>query len=310
MRASRTQQDTELYMTSTVVLCSEFLKLLLSACLVVFREGNLQHGLSLMYTQIFIQYKDTVQILIPSTLYVIQNNLLYFAISRLNAVLYQILYQSKIFTTAVFMIILLNQRLRSLQWFSLLLLSAGIVLTQLPSTNDSKSNGISSPSLYGFGAILLASVTSGFAGVYLEKMFKGTPTSIWMRNLQLAICGVPISLFGVYMNDAAKVKSLGFFHGYTPIVWIVIILQAFGGLAIAFVMKYADNILKSFSMGLSVILSTLISYFVFDDLTPNIYLFLGSTLVISATVLYGLPANYCSSTAASTTSSDVNKVTI
>ncbi|CAH8875495.1 unnamed protein product [Trichobilharzia szidati] len=311
MRASRTQKDTELYLISTVVVCSEFLKLLLSACLVIFQEGNLLRGLSLMYTQIFIQYKDTVQILIPSTLYVIQNNLLYFAISRLNAVLYQILYQSKIFTTAVFMIILLNQRLRSLQWFSLLLLSAGIVLTQLPSTNDSsKSNGISSPSLYGFGAILLASVTSGFAGVYLEKMFKGTPTSIWMRNLQLALCGVPISLLGVYMNDAAKVKSLGFFHGYTPIVWIVIILQAFGGLAIAFVMKYADNILKSFSMGLSVILSTLISYFVFDDLTPNIYLFLGSTLVISATVLYGLPANYCSLTDACTTSSDVNKATI
>ncbi|RTG91108.1 uncharacterized protein DC041_0008630 [Schistosoma bovis] len=34
-------------------------------------------------------------------------------------------------------------------------------------------------------------------------------------------------------------------------------------------MKYADNILKGFSMGLSMILSSLISYFLFDDFTPN-----------------------------------------
>ncbi|CAH8662294.1 unnamed protein product [Heterobilharzia americana] len=306
MRFSRTRQSSELYFVSTVVVCSEFLKLLLSAVLVLLQEGNIQRGLSLIYNQIIVQYKDAAQILIPSTLYVVQNNLLYFAISRLNAVLYQILYQTKIFTTALFMILLLNQRLRSIQWFALVLLSAGIVLTQLPSSNDSKPNGELSSSLYGFGAILLASVTSGFAGVYLERVFKGTPTSIWMRNLQLALFGVPIGLLGVFINDASKINLEGFFYGYTPIVWIVVLLQAFGGLAIAFVMKYADNILKSFSMGLSVILSTFVSYFIFDDFTPNRYLFIGSTLVISATVLYGLPANRCSSVSATSSDAKLN----
>ncbi|KAK4474643.1 hypothetical protein MN116_001777 [Schistosoma mekongi] len=268
MRVSRANHASELYLASTVVVCSEVLKLLLSTFLVLL-EGHVKRGVSLIYNQMIVQYKDMIHILIPSTLYIVQNNLLYFAISHLNAVLYQILYQSKIFTTAIFMILLLNQRLHSTQWFALLLLSTGIVLTQLPSLGQSKSNVEFHSNLYGFIAILFASITSGFAGVYLEKMFKETPTSIWMRNLQLALIGVPIGLFGVFIKDASTVKTSGFFYGYTPIVWVIVILQACGGLAIAFVMRYADNILKGFSMGLSVILSMFISYFLFDDFAPN-----------------------------------------
>jgi len=37
----------------------------------------------------------------------------------------------------------------------------------------------------GFGAVLLATLTSGFAGVYFEKILKTGPTSVWMRNIQL-----------------------------------------------------------------------------------------------------------------------------
>jgi UDP-sugar transporter A1/2/3 len=37
----------------------------------------------------------------------------------------------------------------------------------------------------GFGAVLMATLTSGFAGVYFEKILKTGPTSVWMRNIQL-----------------------------------------------------------------------------------------------------------------------------
>uniref|UniRef100_A0A5K4EFP0 Putative sugar transporter n=1 Tax=Schistosoma mansoni TaxID=6183 RepID=A0A5K4EFP0_SCHMA len=131
MRVSRSVQNSELYSASTVVVCSEFLKLLLSTILIFYQEGQIKRSISSIYNQIIVQYNDMIQILIPSTLYIVQNNLLYFAISHLNAVLYQILYQSKIFTTAMFMILLLNHHLRSTQWFSLLLLSTGIILTQV-----------------------------------------------------------------------------------------------------------------------------------------------------------------------------------
>ena len=39
--------------------------------------------------------------------------------------------------------------------------------------------------LIGFGAVLMSTLTSGFAGVYFEKILKTGPTSVWIRNIQL-----------------------------------------------------------------------------------------------------------------------------
>lgn len=49
----------------------------------------------------------------------------------------------------------------------------------------------------------------------------------------------------------------------------LLFLQALGGLVIAAVIKYADNILKGFATSLSIILSTLISYFWLQDFDPT-----------------------------------------
>ena len=37
----------------------------------------------------------------------------------------------------------------------------------------------------GLVAVLTACCSSGFAGVYFEKILKGTKATIWMRNVQL-----------------------------------------------------------------------------------------------------------------------------
>lgn len=51
----------------------------------------------------------------------------------------------------------------------------------------------------------------------------------------------------------------------------LLFLQALGGLVVAAVIKYADNILKGFATSVSIILSTVISYFWLQDFDPTGY---------------------------------------
>lgn len=51
-------------------------------------------------------------------------------------------------------------------------------------------DGGSSNALLGVSASLAAATTSGFAGVYFEKVLKGSELSVWVRNIHLALIGV------------------------------------------------------------------------------------------------------------------------
>lgn len=46
------------------------------------------------------------------------------------------------------------------------------------------------------------------------------------------------------VKDGAEVASRGFFSGYSPMVWLCISLNSLGGLAVAMVVKYADNLVR------------------------------------------------------------------
>lgn len=79
--------------------------------------------------------------------------------------------------------------------------------------------------LVGLLAVLFACFSSGFAGVYFEKLLKGSSTSVWMRNIQLGFFGTIIGYISVYCYDYVAVVDKGFFQGYNSIVWTVIALQ-------------------------------------------------------------------------------------
>lgn len=95
--------------------------------------------------------------------------------------------------------------------------------------------------LVGLVAVLCAACTSGFSGVYFEKILKGSTTSLWLRNVQMGLPSIIIALITVFVKDSAAVEEQGFLGGYSPIVWTVVTVQAAGGLIVAVVVKYADN---------------------------------------------------------------------
>jgi len=82
-----------------------------------------------------------------------------------------------------------------------------------------------------------------------------------------------------------QIISKGFFHGYDAVVWLIVFLQAFSGLVVAVVVKYADNILKGFATSAAIIISCLASIYFFDFVL-SVQFVVGASLVILATYMY------------------------
>lgn len=289
MRLSRTLgEEGSRYLNTTAVFFAEVLKLICSFAFLANEQGGYRDAATLVVKTFSRNHVELLKVCVPSLLYTVQNNLLFVSLSNLSGAVYQVTYQLKILTTAVLSVVILNKTLGTTKWFALLLLFAGVALIQLPRDSGSAASQSSGNAAVGLAAVLSACVTSGLAGVYLEKILKQTDSSIWMRNIQLAFFGGLLSLVGCFVQDGEKIQEKGFMQGYSLLVWAVIFLQAVGGLVVAAVLKYADNILKCFGNALSIVLSCLLSAVFLREFEPDGLFLLGTLLVLVATCVYSL----------------------
>ena len=214
-----------------------------------------------------------------------------FFVIKLPSSLYthQVTYQLKILTTALFSVLMLGKKLSGLQWGSLVILFVGVALVQLQSSSSASNSAQKQNHLLGLCAVIVSCLSSGFAGVYFEKMLKGSTASVWLRNVQLGMFGSITALIGMLLKDGALIHNKGLLFGYNALVWVVVSQQAVGGLIVAVVVKYADNILKGFATSLSIILSCIASVFLFDYVI-SVKFAVGAVLVILAIYLYGRPS--------------------
>lgn len=286
MRYSRTRPG-DMFISSTAVVMAEVVKLLVCLVLVYRIESiSWNHFISILNNTIIKQPVDTLKVCIPSLVYLIQNNLLYVSTSNLDAATYQVTYQLKIFTTAVFSVLLLKRKLLRHQWIALVILIAGVLLVQLNnSTDKSKDSYPNQNRIVGLVSALIACCLSGFAGVYFEKILKGAEISIWMRNIQLSFVSIPLGFIVCLTTDWNQITTNGFFFGYDLYIVYLISLQAAGGLIVAMVVKYADNILKGFATSLAIVIACIFSIYFFN-FTISIQFVLGTILVMCSIFLY------------------------
>lgn len=320
MRYSRTNRDPNvpLYLASTAVFVMEVMKLVICFMVIAYQSGP-KRFFSEIKLHIFQSPYEILKLCVPSLLYTVQNNLLYLALTNLDAATYQVCYQLKILTTALFSAILLGRKFSKQKWLSLVVLTIGVAIVQASGSGDQHSHHVqhdqegaqlaaaqqeqeqqreameaaaaaaaANNRWIGLIAVLCAACTSGFSGVYFEKILKGSRTSLWIRNVQMGLPSTIIAYLTVYFKDAKAVQEQGFLGGYTNIVWTVVTVQAVGGLIVAVVVRYADNVLKVFATSFSIVVSCIISAFLFD-FHPTILFLIGASLVVTATVMYSSP---------------------
>ena len=290
MRYSRTsahQEDQPLYLASTAVFIMEVMKLVICCGVIAYQS----HGalFSELNAHVINAPMEMLKLSVPSFLYTIQNNLLYFALTNLDAATYQVCYQLKILTTAVFSMVMLGRKFSIQKWAALILLTVGVSIVQISGSSDSNASQAEKNNRFiGLVAVLCAACTSGFSGVYFEKILKGSTTSLWLRNVQMGLPSVIIAFLTVWAKDSRAIATQGFFGGYSPIVWTVVSVQAIGGLIVAVVVKYADNVLKVFATSFSIVISCVLSA-LFFDFHASMAFVVGASLVVIATGMYSQP---------------------
>ncbi|KAI7005818.1 P-loop containing nucleoside triphosphate hydrolase protein, partial [Hortaea werneckii] len=127
------------YYTSTAVFLNELMKLSISLSMALYDiathskspETATAAGLfSELARAVFSG--DSWKMGIPALLYTLQNSLQYIGISNLDAATFQVTYQLKILTTALFSVTLLGKSLSPRRWTSLVLLMVGVAIVQIP----------------------------------------------------------------------------------------------------------------------------------------------------------------------------------
>ncbi|ETL95038.1 hypothetical protein L917_07086 [Phytophthora nicotianae] len=285
------------YRPSSVVLLVEMLKFVLCYLMLLkTKRGNVKASVRTLQIEVFADKTGLTKMAVLAFLYALQNMFALVAYDYVDVATYQIVYQLKIITTAMFMIVLLHRRFSAVQWCAMVALMAGVAIcsySRLPSGSQHTDEATSTKRFIGICIMLGLAVNSGLAAAYFERVMKShkgvqtqqTLDPLWTRNLQLSAISVGVTCFDLVRNFG-EVWTNGFFHGFHPTVFAVIFLQAVGGLTIAAVVRYSDNIVKNFGTSFSLILSCIISNCMFDQ-TATFSFYFGVFLVVGSVFVYG-----------------------
>jgi len=114
---SRNTHDGDpMYASTTAVVITEVMKMFTCFVVIGYDTGGVFGLLKSLNDEIITVPIELVKLAVPSFLYTLQNNLLYVALSNLDPATFQVGYQLKILTTAVFSVIMLNKNISRLQY--------------------------------------------------------------------------------------------------------------------------------------------------------------------------------------------------
>ena len=239
--------------------------------------------------------------IIPSFIYFINNNCIFFILQAVDPTTFQLLSQMKTIFTGLLFRVFLNKKLTAVQYLALLTLACGTACSQLPSAAAGggkwhrsaavASVGVAAPVLGGLLSVL-SSLLSALGGIYNEKLLKGRPaTSIHWQNIQMYVWGVAFNALGAYMKDGTVMSANGMLNGFDGRAWAVVVCNALNGLAISAVLKYADNIARVYAHAIAMMVTMAVSVQLFHaPITPQ--LVLAVVLVATSTLQYNLPKEW------------------
>lgn len=258
-------------------LLSELAKIAISCVMLVSSGGRAHASLSF----------EVFEYAVPSFIYFVNNNLVFLILSHVDATTFQLLSQLKTVFTGLLFRVFLSRTLTTYQWLAIVQLTCGTATSQIPPClSGGPAEGRSS--LVGAMLSVLSCVLSAFGGIYSEKLLKQKPAeSIHWQNMQLYGWGIVFNVLGVLVHSGTGVLSTGLTHGFHGWAWAVVLNNAFNGLAISAILKYADNIARVYAHACAMLVTMAISV-VFLSQSPTPQLLIAVAMVSASAVQYNL----------------------
>jgi UDP-sugar transporter A1/2/3 len=174
---------------------------------------------------------------------------------------------------------LTGQPIQQLQWVCIVVQCCAIAIVQYDACKDT---GILPYNAY----VLIATATAITAttSVWNQLIIKTFDVPVNLQNAIMYSFGSVIALC-FYTREPHSRHEAGFFGGYTPLAYALVLFQAFHGLAVALVYKYADAIVKNFANSAVMAILVVISAYFFA-LSTTAHSWLGIVIVLATTFCY------------------------
>lgn len=247
--------------TSSAVLVSEFFKFVGCATM-LFVGGEFESALKGWTLR-----GCFVSAGLPAMTYAVQNLCVQVAYQNLDAVVFNIINQSKMLFTALLVFLLLGRRQSRMQCVALFLLflaASTVTLSQAKpgsSTEDKESQN----SLMGIVCIIAASALSGLGAAMSEWSLQGKGRNSYLFSAEIAVLSFVTVCVNLLLNlngDGERAATQGLFYQWTFWTFLPSATQGLGGIVVGLITKVSGSVRKGFAVICGLILSSFLQWLI------------------------------------------------
>merc|ERR1711871_55340 len=263
-------------------------------------------------------FRSSLDYAFPAVMFQLGNNMVFFMMMVMDPVTFQLLSNVEILVVALLQRHWMHRILTPKQWLSLVLLVDGVISAELAGGKkvakvgggelgpagivqavDSSTGAVTGDTLQHdmfikYGMVVLIALMRAIGGVGSEYVLKKhSSDSITFQNAQIYAYGILANLvFLAFHYGCCDVSLSGLEHlwaesSISKAFWIaLVVLNNSGqGLTIPVVFKYLNNIVKVYINSTALILTTLLSVYLFDFRVSGQF-FLGTLTVLISAIIY------------------------
>jgi len=227
---------------------------------------------------------------LPSVTYVFQNYCVQIAYQNLDGVVFNVLNQSKILFTAIFVFLIAGRRQSPPQIVALVLVTCAGILVSMPKADETAALSRENQDRQGLGVMcaLAAAALSGVGSGITEWALRNGNRNNYLLSLELAAMGLIVILGGLLTGvtaDGAVWRTEGLFTRWRFVTVVPVMAQGLSGILVGIVTKISGGVRKVLATICGLILTCFIQQLVYGGY-PSFSVILAVPLVASGVYLH------------------------